>query len=217
MMSNGVSPIGKREKCTKEDYEKARESFIQTEKERKRKDFIVKECPICHKKFEVGPNNPKKYCSLECSYKGCKGHVVSEEAKRKISLSNSKENNPNYGKHMSEENKEKLRQLFRKDNTIEKECSNCGKKFKIPYNKRKQRYCSVKCAQEKFEIRHIENYSKANSGGDNPRAIKIKCIETNEEFGCIKEACTKFQLSKYSFQKALETGLPLKGYHFIKI
>lgn len=83
--------------------------------------------------------------------------------------------------------------------------------------RREQIYCGTKCAKKSFKIINTDNYKIVNTGGNNPRAIKIICIETNEIFDCIKDAYISLGISKYAFNQALKLNQPINGYHYEKI
>ena len=59
-----------------------------------------------------------------------------------------------------------------------------------------------------------EKISMATKGANNPRARKILCIETNELFGCMKDACIKYSYNKKTLRKAcLDITKTAYGYH----
>ena len=47
------------------------------------------------------------------------------------------------------------------------------------------------------------DHSKNMSGSGNPRARRVKCIETGEEFGCVKEAAEKYGTQNSNIIKML--------------
>lgn len=56
--------------------------------------------------------------------------------------------------------------------------------------------------------------SAATIGANNPRAVKVKCVETGEEFGCKKEAYLAYNCTKLALNKALNDPIKIAGgYH----
>lgn len=51
------------------------------------------------------------------------------------------------------------------------------------------------------------------SGSGNPKAKKVRCIETGDAFGCMKDAYTAYGTHKKAMMKALKTGCLAAGYH----
>lgn len=52
------------------------------------------------------------------------------------------------------------------------------------------------------------------SGENNPRAIRVRCIETGEIFGCIKYANEKYSIKPNQIQKCFKGELETAGgYH----
>lgn len=58
------------------------------------------------------------------------------------------EDHPMYGKHMSEESKEKMRETRRNKKPVEKICIYCNESFYSAQNK--QKYCSASCRRRKY-------------------------------------------------------------------
>lgn len=62
------------------------------------------------------------------------------------------------------------------------------------------------------EVRHKKSLATRN--GNNPRAIRVKCIETNEEFECIKFANEKYKIDKGLINKCCKGEIESAGgYH----
>lgn len=67
-----------------------------------------------------------------------------------------------------------------------------------------------------FSNEYKKLQSKRLSGGGNPRAIGVRCVETNEVFSCLKDAANKYSINYASLSIAVKNHLSYKGYSFIK-
>jgi len=95
---------------------------------------------------------------------------------------NSGENNPMYGKHHSEESKQK--------NSEHNKGKQAGEKNPM-YG---VHMCGEQSPRWHAEISQEQRIKQSNAmkgkyvGEDNPTAVSVVCIETNQEFGCLKDA-----------------------------
>ena len=105
------------------------------------------------------------------------------------------ENNPFYGQHHSEETKQKITNFLLTQNPF------CGKHHS---NETKQKISQ-------------KNKGKL-TGGKNPAALKIKCVETGEIFCCIKDTLKRYDFSYGVITRHLQGKREnAGGLHFIKI
>lgn len=107
-----------------------------------------------------------------------KNREITEETKRKISENHadiSGEKNPMYGKHHTEETKEKLRQ------------KNLGKKLTQEHKDKISKSSKGRIISEETKKKMGENHWDC-SGGKHPKANKVVCIETGDVFECAKYA-----------------------------
>jgi very-short-patch-repair endonuclease len=159
---NGVFP--QREEGTKEveDWSsRLKEMWFKKGKGRPKTIKIKKECPACHKIFEVNPSkqNRTKYCSNKCySTDRKKIRIGSRKVERPskeeldygVSGSAVRKWLKQYGLSPTAHTFEK-REKYRKENTEKKLCSFCGKGFEIEKNqkhKQKRKFCSHFCCEE---------------------------------------------------------------------
>jgi len=137
---------------------------------------MEKKCQSCDNVFYKKPNESKKYwatkkyCSHKCSlqftsvkrFDGGRGRIVSDETRRKISIS-CKGRPANYTSFKkgnipwSKLNGMPKGSNSKKWNSIEKTCLNCGKTILVqPYRLETQKWCDVRC------------YMKWRRGKNNP-------------------------------------------------
>lgn len=114
-----------------------------------------------------------------------KGKQVSEDTKKKMSEATKGEKNPMYGKHHSEEAKRKISE----------------------FNKNKK-------VSEETRQKLSEALKGTRDGNNNPRARKVIRIDTNEVFGCIKDAAESINGNHKSLSVALKRGTKYKGIEF---
>ena len=105
------------------------------------------------------------------------------------------ENNPFYGKHHTKETKQKITNYLLTNNP-----------FKGKHHSKKTK----QIISEKNKGIH--------AGGKNPAAIKIKCIETEEIFDCIRDTLKKYDFSYNIIRRHLNGEREnAGGLHFIRI
>lgn len=64
----------------------------------KQKRSYITECKVCHKSFRTQFCENKKYCSRKCMGIGFKDRIISIDTRKRLSISKSGKNNPQYGK-----------------------------------------------------------------------------------------------------------------------
>ena len=134
---------------------------------KRRGNDIIKDCPICGERFEIGKNRAlTKYCSQDCA----------DEARRIRNRERWREVNPGW------------------DNGINKVCQWCGKEFIVlARNAHIARFCSEECQQTKYsrEVRGhgpLEDYlnerkeskEKRRISLEKERAQKLRTVECAE-------------------------------------
>ncbi len=118
---------------------------------------------------------------------------MSEETKRKMSESCKGkfkgEKNPMYGKHHSEEAKNKISEGNRNKKMTEEAKNKIseGNRGKKRSEESKKKYSEAKKGKKRSEETK-KKISKSMKGSKHPRARKVKCIETEEVFNTVKEA-----------------------------
>jgi hypothetical protein len=71
----------------------------------------------------------------------------------------------------------------------------------------KKRFCegTVRALKEKWkDPKYIAWQKERSSGANNPAAVKIMCVETQEVFGCIRDAAKKYNRSEASIRGVLD-------------
>lgn len=126
-----------------------------------------------------------------------KGKTRSEESRRKQSEANKGKNNPFYGKNHSEETRKKM-----SENHVD---------FKGENHPNYGKHLSEESRKKISEAKKGKN-----KGKNNPRAIKIYCVELDMYFDTIKQAseilgCDRNNISSVLRGKSKTAG----GYHFI--
>ena len=132
-------------------------------------------------------------------YGGSNGKL-SEETKEKLRKANSGENSPNYGKHLSEERKQKLR-----------EC-NLGKKVSEETKKK-----ISESKKGKYKGENNPNYGNGDKirGGKNPSARPIYCYEFNQIRLTTKDWCDMLNLNMAHILQCCNGELKSTGgFHF---
>lgn len=118
------------------------------------------------------------------------GKHRSEETKKKIGLANSGEKSGNYGRKRTEEEKQKQSNTF-KSNYVKTNHPQYGKHPSIATRAKLSEAGKGKTKTEehkkKIGLAHIGT-NNGNEGAKHGRARKVKCIETQKVFGCLKDA-----------------------------
>lgn len=144
---------------------------------------------------------------------------MSEETKRKLSEQSkkryeNKENHPRYGKHLSDEQKQKIG-LCHKGKHISDEQkariseANRGKKLsdehlailRTPLSEEARKKLSESLKEREFSDEWKQKLKQAKTGGSNPRARKVKCVETDEIFECVSYAAKKYNITPLQISK----------------
>jgi len=127
------------------------------------------------------------------------GNMLFEEQKRKLSEANKGENGSMYGKHHTEEVKIKISKANKGRHHTEEEKSKISKANKGKHRSKETR----------------KKISKATKGGNNPRARKIRCIDDNKVFNCIKDAANFYNINRTGIRKCCQGKLEhTHGLHF---
>lgn len=155
---------------------------------------------------EYNTRNPNYGYNITAGGEGMSGWTPSEESKRKNSLSHiglqSGENHPMYGKHHSEESKQKIankaNERWKKSEEREKISQAAKKRFADPL--------------ERDKISRLRIEKNIAKGFKNPRSHCIYCIELDRIFWGAKEAHDEFKVDqsaiaaccrkKYGFKSA---------------
>ena len=134
-------------------------------------DHPQKTCKTCYRVFSIFPSQSARvFCSRKCVPSSQRGKTLSIEHRHKLSISHMGQRpsqktlemarlrcgkkSHNWGKHLSEETKEKIRQARLKYGVII-QCLWCDKQFK---RRRKIiRFCSMICARQYRAIQHRTN------------------------------------------------------------
>ena len=142
---------------------------------------------------------------------GGEGGIPNYETRKKLSQANSGENNPMFGKFHTDETKNKISEALsgEKNPRYGKHSVHYGKHLSDAH-KEKLRIANIgKNMSEASKIKQ----SQAKIGQNNPRAISVYCIELNEIFNCIKEACDKYGISKDGISKCIAGKQQSAGRH----
>ena len=125
--------------------------------------------------------NPKKGYNLLGG--GNKNHIVSEETRRKISDAQKGEKHWCYGKHQSDEFKQKLSEI-NKGKRLSEET-----KLKMSESRKGEKaYWFGKQFSEEHRKKLSEVRKGMNKGENHPKSKKVLCVETNEIFAYIRQA-----------------------------
>lgn len=121
------------------------------------------------------------------------GCSPNSETREKLSLVNRGENNPMFGKCHTDKTKKKISEaLSGKNNPMfGKRSVNYGKRLS---DEHKHKISIAGSGRRLSEVARM-NQSQAKAGKNNPRAISVYCIELDEVFDCIKDACDKYGIS----------------------
>lgn len=125
-----------------------------------------------------------------------KGFKDSDETKKRKSLAAKSENNPMYGKKHSQETLSKISATLSDGRLAGENNPRYGQHW-------------VDSPETKIKK------SIVTKGGNNPRAIRVKCLETGEAFDCIKFANEKYKIGKGLINKCCKGLLETAGgYHW---
>lgn len=123
------------------------------------------------------------------------GRYVSNETREKISKAVQGDKNGMFGRKHTEEEKENLRKKSSGRQHTQESKDKIGKahKGKIVSDETKAKLSSAKTGKKlpPFSEQHINKLREANSGGKNPQAKQLICLDTGEIYECIQEASSK--------------------------
>ncbi len=127
---------------------------------------------------------------------GTLGLKMSKDTKRKISYALSGDKHPLWGKHHSVESKNKM----------------MGKRLSITGDKHPL-YNVNRSDEVKLKISETKKKNGKTKSGNNPRARKIVCLNTDEVFNCIRDASKEYFISESNITKCLDRKQNYSGIH----
>ena len=116
----------------------------------------------------------------QCKYNINIGNVLSEETKEKISKANKR-------REISKETRKKIARAMKGKNPYANKTEEEMKEIKKKISEGSKRVWSNRTEEEIKEIG--KKRSEAKKGEKNPRATKVRCVETGEVFSTLKKAC----------------------------
>lgn len=145
---------------------------------------------------------------------GGEGVIPNEETRRKLSEVHSGENNSMFGKQHTAETKEKISILLSGENN-----PMFGKRGELNPNygrsltdSHKEKISFANKGRRLSEDTKIKQ-SSVKSGKNNPRAIPVYCIELDEVFDYIQNACDKYGISRDGIGKCIAGKQQTAGRH----
>ncbi len=148
------------------------------------------------------------------SFGGSGGGVPTSETRQKLSAVNSGKNNPMYGKHHSEDTKEKIRQK-----KIGNQNAMYGKSGKLsPSYGRKHTEEELEKIRNANKNKRMSEDAKAKiraakSGENNPRSRSVYCLELNECFWGAQDVQNKYGISRDGIAKCCKGKQQYAGKH----
>lgn len=112
------------------------------------------------------------------------------------------EKNPNYGNRWTDEQKLKMSILAKSRNTYGENNPNYGNKWS---------------KEQKHKMSIFKKLSKVSYMSNNPRAVKVKCIEDNKIYGCMKELALELGLKDSLVRRYINQNKQINGKTYIKI
>ena len=144
------------------------------------------------------------------------GNMISDKQRKEHSLRMTGESNPMYGKHHTEETKEKLSLCFKGRERSEEWCNNIskGKKGKLT-GESNPMYGKHHTEETRKDISKNRIENGIAKGKNNPRATQIICIENEIIFDTIKDASLHFNISYSYLVTCIKKKKICKGYTFL--
>jgi hypothetical protein len=134
-------------------------------------------CKITSRQYEV----LKKDFSEKISETN-RSRFCTEETKKKISESHKGEKCYLFGKHLSEETRKKIGEWGKNRHPSEVTLKKMGKAQKGRVHSEESKRKMSESRKDKYR------------GKNHPGAKKVICIETQEIFGCMRDACNKYKI-----------------------
>ena len=155
--------------------------------------------------------NPNKGYNISLGGDGCNGCKMSEERKKEQSERIKGENHHMYGKHHSEETKEKISKSLIGKMTKEKHpMYNVHR-----YGEKAPNYGNHHSEETKEKMRKSMEDRGGVKGGKNPNAKKVICLETMQIFDTIKDASNFVNGNPKKLSAFMKKGEKYKGYTFM--
>lgn len=148
------------------------------------------------------------------SFGGSGGGVPTDETRHKLSLANSRENNPMFGRHHTEETKDKIRQKKVGDKN-----AMYGKRGEAsPIYGRKHTEAELEKIRQANKGRRMSDscrkkQSQAKSGQNNPRSRAVYCPELDEYFWGVQDVQNKYGISRDGIAKCCKGKQQYAGKH----
>ena len=147
---------------------------------------------------------------------GSLGVRLSEERKRRLSESRMGEKHHLYGTHPSEETRRKMSKSHKgrittEETRVKLSRSLTGKNLSVERKQKISETLRSKWQNEEYRAMMVE----AHSGKNSHKARRVRCVETGEVFGCIKEACAKHRVHSSTVSNVCRGKLKTTGgYHW---
>ena len=136
--------------------------------------------------------------------------------------------NPMFGRHHTEESKRKMSENSIGKSTgkrSEETCKNIGDALRGKPKSEIAKLHDSEAQKKYWKNMPVDRYEKeckrrsiTATGENNPKAIKIKCIETGKIFGCIKYASKEYNIDYIKLKKCIKGLLDTAGgYHWEKV
>lgn len=161
------------------------------------------------------------------------GVTMSPERRAKVSERFRGEKNHNYGKHLSDEAKRKLREskIGRKHSEETKQKMSASHKNQVFTPEWRQHLSEALTGSKQDDVRkqrtsvvmkakwedpeYRAKLVEAHSGSNSRKAHKVLCVETGEVFDCIKYACKQYGVHSSSVVRVCQGKLKTTGgYHW---
>lgn len=85
------------------------------------------------------------------------------------------------------------------------------------YGEKNPNYGNRWTDKQKLKMSIFKKLSKASYMSNNPRAVKVKCIEDNQTYGCMKELALELGLKDSLVRRYINQNKQINGKTYIKI
>lgn len=145
---------------------------------------------------------------------GGEGGIPNNETREKLSKANSGANNPMFGKRHAKDTKKKISEALSGINnpSYGKRGKNSPHYGKHLSDEQKAKLRAANSGKQMSDLAKVKQ-SQAKIGKNNPRATPVYCIELDETFDYIKEACEKYGVSKDGISKCIAGEQQSAGRH----